>query len=92
MYARLDAEQTQGATKQRLVELVEVMMEHEEGFLERERCLVCWDGGLRRAALDLAEGEGVGRQVFLPLYPRLVDWLADKLGDYQNVLKAGLTS
>ena len=36
------------------------MMEHEEGFLDRYRCLSCWDGGMRAAALDREEDGQVG--------------------------------
>ena len=30
----------------------------------------------------------VGVAVFLPLYPRVVSWLQEKLGSYQNVVLA----
>ena len=52
------------------------------------RCLACWDGGLRAGALHRAGQGEVGLAVFLPLYPRLVDWLAEKLGSFQNRLLA----
>jgi len=60
------------------------ILEHREGFLDRERCLRCWDGGMRSEAMRKYKQGTIGVQLFLPLYPRLVDWLAEKLGSYQN--------
>ena len=106
LYARLDAEERSGAGRERLAALTIGMMEHEEGFLDRYRCLACWDGGMRAAALDREEAGQVGLTscsfficfnvfspkvgvaVFLPLYPRVVSWLQEKLGSYQNVVLA----
>jgi len=88
LYARLDAEERSGAGRERLAALTIGMMEHEEGFLDRYRCLACWDGGMRAAALDREEAGQVGVAVFLPLYPRVVSWLQEKLGSYQNVVLA----
>ena len=106
LYARLDAEERSGAGRERLAALAIGMMEHEEGFLDRYRCLACWDGGMRAAALDREEAGQVGMPsckssfvslffspkvgvaVFLPLYPRVVSWLQEKLGSYQNVVLA----
>merc|ERR1712150_395595 len=51
LYARLDAEERAGAGRERLESLTKGMMEHEEGFLDKYRCLSCWDGGMRGAAL-----------------------------------------
>jgi len=86
LYARLDAEERAGAGRERLAALTIGLMEHEEGFLDRYRCLSCWDGGMRAAALDRDEAGQVGVAVFLPLYPRVVSWLQEKLGSYQNVV------
>ena len=60
LYARLDAEERAGAGRERLAALTKGMMEHEEGFLDRYRCLSCWDGGMRAAALDREEAGQVG--------------------------------
>merc|ERR1712210_73569 len=88
LYARLDAEERAGAGRERLAALTKEMMEHEEGFLDKYRCLSCWDGGMRDAANDRVEAGQVGVAVFLPLYPRVVSWLQEKLGSYQNVVLA----
>jgi len=88
LYARLDAEERAGAGRERLAALTKGMMEHEEGFLDKYRCLSCWDGGMRDAANDRVEAGQVGVAVFLPLYPRVVSWLQEKLGSYQNVVLA----
>ena len=55
LYARLDSEERGGAGSERLAALTRGMMVHEEGFLDRYRCLSCWDGGMRAAALDREE-------------------------------------
>ena len=60
LYARLDSEERGGAGSERLAALTRGMMEHEEGFLDRYRCLSCWDGGMRAAALDREEDGQVG--------------------------------
>merc|ERR1719222_964028 len=88
LYARLDAEERAGAGRERLAVLTNEMMEHEEQFLDKYRCLSCWDGGMRDAANDRLEAGQVGVAVFLPLYPRVVSWLQEKLGSYQNVVLA----
>jgi len=88
LYARLDAEERAGVGRERLGQLTIGILEHEEGFLDRYRCLSCWDGGMRSAALDREEEGQVGVAVFLPLYPRVVSWLQEKLGSYQNVVLA----
>ena len=56
----MDAEERAGAGRERLAALTKGMMEHEEGFLDRYRCLSCWDGGMRSAALDREEAGQVG--------------------------------
>ena len=60
LYARLDAEERAGAGRERLAVLTKGMMEHEEQFLDKYRCLSCWDGGMRDAANDRAEAGQVG--------------------------------
>ena len=60
LYARLDAEERAGAGRERLAALTSGLLEHEEGFLDRYRCLSCWDGGMRAAALDREEAGQVG--------------------------------
>ena len=56
----MDAEERAGAGRERLAALTKGMMEHEEGFLDRYRCLSCWDGGMRSAALDREDAGQVG--------------------------------
>ena len=60
LYARLDAEERAGAGRERLAVLTKGMMEHEEQFLDKYRCLSCWDGGMRDAANDRVEAGQVG--------------------------------
>ena len=62
------------------------VLEHEEGFLDRHRCLACWDGGMRARVLEGEERGEVGVALLLPLYPRVVSWLQEKMGSYQNTL------
>ena len=63
LYARLDAEERAGAGRERLAVLTKEMMEHEEQFLDKYRCLSCWDGGMRDAANDRAEAGQVGLNI-----------------------------
>jgi len=93
LYSRLDSAVRQSDREEEEVStLTREILEHKEGFLDRERCLQCWDGGMRSGALIRVKEGKVGLQVFLPLYPRIVDWLAEKLGSYQNYLQALTTS
>jgi len=92
LYSILDsAVRESGTDDEEVSTLTREILEHKEEFLDRERCLQCWDGGMRTGALCRVREGKVGLQVFLPLYPRIVDWLAEKLGSYQNYLQA-LTS
>ena len=91
MYARLDMEYRRGVGRERLVQLVMEMVEHDEQFLGRERYLKCIDGGIRREVLENVKNvktgnEEAGPRVFILIYPRVVDKLGEMLGNYQNVL------
>ena len=91
LYARLDLEYNSGAHRDRLVQLVDEIAEHEEQFLGRERCLRCIDSGMRREVLNnikmaKASSEKAGPTVFILIYPRVVEKLEEILGNYQNML------
>ena len=91
MYARLDMEYRRGVGRERLVQLVMEIVEHDEQFLGRERCLKCIDGGIRREVLENVRNvktgnEEAGPRVFILIYPRVVDKLGEMLGNYQNML------
>eukprot|EP00092_Neocalanus_flemingeri_P048195 GFUD01054922.1.p1 GENE.GFUD01054922.1~~GFUD01054922.1.p1 ORF type:complete len:228 (+),score=105.18 GFUD01054922.1:172-855(+) len=91
MYARLDMEYRRGVSREMLVQLVTDMMEHEEQFLGRERCLKCIDTGMRREVLETVKNvktgnEEAGPRVFIVIYPRVVDRLEEMLGNYQNMV------
>ena len=88
MYARLD---NSGTNRDRLVQLVDQIAEHDEQFLGRERCLRCIDSGMRREVLNnikmaKAGSEKAGPTVFILIYPRVVEKLEEMLGNYQNML------
>ena len=68
LYARLDAEERAGAGRERLAALTKEMMEHEEGFLDKYRCLSCWDGGMRDTAKDSWEDDGQVELNFIPFF------------------------
>jgi len=91
MYARLDMEYRRGERGERMVQLVKEMVEHEEQFLGRERCLKCIDSGVRRKVLENVKhveggSEEAGPVVFILVYPRVVDKLGEMLGNYQNMI------
>ena len=89
IYARLDMEYKRGEGRDRLERLVKQIAEHKEGFLDRERCLKCVDGGMRKEVLERVKNVNNGSQeagprVFILIYPRVVDRLGEMLGNYQN--------
>ena len=91
MNTRLDMEYRRGEGRERLVQLVMEIVEHDEQFLGRERCLKCIDGGIRREVLENVKNvktgnEEAGPRVFILIYPRVVDKLGEMLGNYQNML------
>eukprot|EP00092_Neocalanus_flemingeri_P003450 GFUD01003699.1.p1 GENE.GFUD01003699.1~~GFUD01003699.1.p1 ORF type:complete len:240 (+),score=106.74 GFUD01003699.1:41-721(+) len=91
MYARLDMEYRRGEGRERLIQLVKEIAEHEEQFLGRERCLKCVDAGMRKEVLERVKNvkngsEEAGPRVFILIYPRVVDRLGEMLGNYQNTL------
>merc|ERR1711874_686526 len=91
LYARLDKEHREGRDKTRLMEMVSEISEHEEKFLDRERCLRCVDAGARREVLNNIKSVKAGEvepgpAVFILLYPKIVDKLGELLGNYQNVV------
>ena len=91
LFVELYREWREGAGQDRLRGLVRGVVEHQEGFLDRERCLSCVDQGLRRDVMEAVrrvegEEEDPGPAVFLPIYPRIVDKLSELLGVYQNKL------
>jgi len=88
LYSQLDSAERGGHGDERVADITREILEHREGFLDRERCLRCWDGGMRSGVLRKTREGLVGLEVLLPLYPRIVDWLAEKLGSYQNYLLA----
>ena len=92
LYARLDMEYKRGGGKEKMVEIVlQEIVEHREGFLDRERGLRCVDSGMRKEVRRRIENVRSGReepgpQVFILIYPRVVDRLGEMLGNYQNML------
>jgi len=91
MYARLDMEFRSGKGRERMVQLVKDIADHKEGFLDRERCLKCVDGGVRKEVLERVKNvrsnrEEAGPRVFILVYPRVVDRLGELLGNYQNMI------
>eukprot|EP00091_Calanus_sinicus_P000847 TRINITY_DN10803_c0_g1_i2.p1 TRINITY_DN10803_c0_g1~~TRINITY_DN10803_c0_g1_i2.p1 ORF type:complete len:182 (-),score=58.95 TRINITY_DN10803_c0_g1_i2:143-688(-) len=90
LYARLDMEYNSGAYRDRLVEMIDEIAEHEEQFLGRERCLRCLDSGMRREVLEnikmVKAGGEAGPTVFIVIYPRVVEKLEEMLGNYQNMV------
>jgi len=93
LYVRLDREWREGEDQGRLRDIVKSIASHQEGFLDRERCLRCVDMGIRGKVLEsvrkVEEREvEAGPHVFLPMYPRVVDKLSELLGIYQNKLLA----
>ena len=58
-------------------------------FFDREQCLRCVDGGMRKEVLERIKSVDSGQQepgrwVFNVVYPRVVDMLTQQLGNYQN--------
>ena len=79
-FAKLDTE-----------EIVErrMLVEDMKTFFDREQFLRCVDHGMRREVLDRKKSVSSGQQepghwVFNVIYPRVVDMLAQQLGNYQN--------
>jgi len=92
LYARLDYEYRRGTAVEELAKIVlEDIAGNKEGFFDRERCLRCVDSGMRREVLLRIEKvrrvrEEAGPQVFILVYPRVVDKLGELLGTFQNIL------
>jgi len=92
LYAKLDYEYRRGTAVEELAKIVlEDIAGNKEGFLDRERCLRCVDSGMRREVLLRIEKvrkvrEEAGPQVFILVYPRVVDKLGELLGTFQNIL------
>lgn len=89
MFARLDTEHKMGQGKERIVQMVMEIADSKEQFLGRERCLQCIDSGVRREVLNniknVRSGNAdAGPNVFILIYPRVVDKLGEMLGNYQN--------
>ena len=92
LYAELDSEfRSEKRNGEKLSWLVENIMNHEEGFLDRERGLKVVDSGLRREILDNVRKVREkyiepGPHIFVLMYQRVLDKLNELVGNYQNML------
>ena len=89
MYAMLDMEYRRRGDEDRLKQLVKNIVEDEEGFFDREKCLRCIDAGMRKDVLEHIKNvengeEPAGPDVFTMVLPRVVDRMGEMLGNYQN--------
>ncbi|XP_023334957.1 uncharacterized protein LOC111706339 isoform X2 [Eurytemora carolleeae] len=91
LYADLDAAERNDEPVSSRLNLFKQITQHDEQFFGRERCLKCLDSGKRGEVLKGIKGVNSGgappsTQVFIHVYPRVVDRLSELLGNYQNSL------
>lgn len=91
LYVSLDQEFRSQAGSEHCHNLVVEIATHPQDFLGRERCLKCIDSGLRKSVMlnikHVREGKmDPSPAVFVIVYQRVVDRLAELLGSYQNYL------